>query len=345
MNYWLKAFSLLLLMATIGMPTTAQVKDTVFMNNGQVLIGELKSIALGKISFDADDITVLSLKATKIKTIKAISHLYKLETIHYDIYYTLLQPGSKGTVLVNMGDSVRELPIMEISSLTPLRSKTGVSWQGKVSAGYSFNRSSDIGQFNADVSVGYMSRKFDVLSYGSVIMTQTDTAFDVTNADNGFIGGYLLTPVWQAMALVNYQRNLELGLSRRFQEGVAMGLSVISTVHVRMKAITGVVFNQEKNTEGVETPTQVEIPLIVLFDFFSFKKPDMTLSFTQRFFASLTQKGRFRHDGNITITVKVVTDFSINLKLYDNFDNQPPGVNAAKFDYGTSFGLSYKFSQ
>jgi hypothetical protein len=184
-----------------------------------------------------------------------------------------------------------------------------------------------------------------MLTNGSVVTIQTDSTFELSNADQGILGSYLLTPLWEGIVLGNYQRNLELGLARRFQEGLAIGLSFLSSTNMRAKAISGIVLNQEKNTEGVETPTQVEVPLIVLFNFYHFRRPDMTLTAKQSFFAGITQAGRLRHDGEINLSVKIITDFSVNIRVYDHYDNQPPGETAEKIDYGVVFGLSYKFSQ
>ncbi|AXY72665.1 DUF481 domain-containing protein [Paraflavitalea soli] len=71
----------------------------------------------------------------------------------------------------------------------------------------------------------------------------------------------------------------------------------------------------------------------------------MDLQSTQNLYFSLTQKGRIRHDEQIKLTWKLITDFSLNLTLYDNYDSQPPGENATTVDYGIVFGISYSFSR
>ena len=330
------------LIATIAWP---QAKDSLYLTNGQLLIGDLKSISLGKINFDADNLQLLSIKSNRIKTIQARSHLYRIQTINRTIYYGNLLAGETGTVRIVNNDTIMELKIDEIGVFLPLRAKTGSFWQGNASAGYSYTRSSEIGRFNSDYSVSFTTKKYLAISQGALILTQTDSTLEADNASVLFAGSYLFDAVWDGSIFFNYQRNLELGLARRYQEGLGLGLTFLSKVHVRARAIAGVVFNQEKSTEDVFTPTQLEIPLIISFSFFRFNKPDMTLSIRQSFYAGITQAGRFRQEGNLTINWKIISDFSINLQLYDNYDNQPPGLNAASFDYGVVFGLNYKFSQ
>ena len=325
--------------------SSAQVKDTLFMINGQVLIGELKSIALGKVEFKSDDVTTASLKSNKIKTIIAISHLYRVETIDHFIFYTSLEKASEGYVLVNKVDTLMELAIDHISDLIPLRSQNAGLWRGTISSGYSYSKSSNIGQFNADVSLAYLRKKVENLFQGSAIITQTDTTLEVDNASASWLGSYLLTPTWEIIGLIKYQRNLELGLARRYQEGLTIGYDFLSSTVLDGTALSGAAISQERNTDGVKTSSQLEIPFIVIFDFFHFQKPDMTLNITQSLYAGVTQKGRFRQDGNISLNIKIITDFWINLKLYDSYDNQPPSGSSTKFDFGVAFGLSYKFSQ
>lgn len=342
---WYKRWVLVLTALIFSMKIIAQGKDTLFLKDGQVLIGKLKGIALGKADFDADNIDIVDIKADKIKTISAITHLYKLETIRRQIYYTILQPAGDGKVYVSVNNIKEEISIETISELTPLRGKTGVLWEGNASAGYSFTRSSGIGRFNADLAVSYRTRRIDMLSKGSIITTQTDSSFDIENAGMTLYSSYLFNPTWQGIILFSYQHNLELGLARRYQEGFAAGFMLLASTHTRIKVMSGLVLNQEKSTDGVTTPTQMELPAIILFDFYHFRKPDITLSVTQSLFAGISQWGRFRQDGQLNLSWKIIGDLSINLQLYDNFDNRPPGENAAKLDYGIVFGLSYKFSQ
>jgi hypothetical protein len=334
-----------LLFITIPFSGMAQLTDTLFFKKGSLLIGDLKSISLGRVKFDDVNMDVLNIKVTQVRTIKAVSHIYRLETINGDIYYSALENGSEGYVQLKVNGLAQEVKLEEISNLIPLKGKTGALWQGNVSAGYSYAKSTGIGQFNSDFNVEYLTRKIDVLTSGSVVINQSDSSVELDNATAGMFNSYLFTPVWEASVFLLYQRNLEQGLSRRYQEGLGGGCNFISTAHTRMKLITGIVFNQEKSIEGVSSLTQVDFPVILNFNFFRFSRPDMTVNLKEVLFVGITKKGRIRQDGQLTVSWKIFTDFYINLKFYHNYDNQPPGQNSEKLDYGAVFGLSYKFSQ
>src|SRR5438270_2746401 len=115
-----------LLITTFPFSVGAQVKDTLFFNNGDVLIGEVKSISLGRVKFDDDNMDVLSIKGTQIRTLKAITHIYRLETLEGQIYYTSLDTGSKGNVQLKINGESQEIRLQDISKLIPLDGHTGL---------------------------------------------------------------------------------------------------------------------------------------------------------------------------------------------------------------------------
>jgi hypothetical protein len=334
-----------LLLLLLPFSAATQVKDTLFFKNGDLLVGEIKSLSLGKIKFDDDNMDVLNIKITQIKTIQALTHVYRLETISEEIYYTTLEAAASGYVRIKVNGLPQDVRIEDISTLSSLKGKTGALWQGTVSAGYNYAKSTGIGQFNSTFTVDYLTKKWDLQANGSVIVNQTDSSFQIDNATSGLFNSYLFTPVWEASVFVLYQRNLQQGLSRRYQEGLGGGAKFISTNHMRAKLITGAVINQEKSVEGVSSPTQVDIPVIMTINFFRFNRPDLTINLTEDVFIGITKKGRIRQDGQLKLNWKLFNDFYLNIQFYHNYDNQPPGQDSEKLDYGVVFGVSYKFSQ
>jgi hypothetical protein len=216
-------------------------------------------------------------------------------------------------------------------------------FSGSIGIGYSYTRSSNLGRFNADAALRYESSKSELSTTLSGIYTITDSVFSRDREDVQIKYNYYLSTSWFATTFLAYQRNLELGLARRFQEGLGMGNKFITSKSVYAWARVGVVANQEKNTEGIQTGTLWEIFGQLQFNFFRFTKPEISLSMAQTFFYSLSQSGRFRNDGSTSLNWEIIDDLKLSLEFYNNLDSKPPGAEGKKVDYGVVFGISFSF--
>src|SRR5882672_3699329 len=78
----------------LNIKTYSQEKDSIFLYNGQVLIGEVHGANLGEISIDDIDLKMQSVKLYKIKILKIVSR-FKIETVDKKIYYGFLKASSK----------------------------------------------------------------------------------------------------------------------------------------------------------------------------------------------------------------------------------------------------------
>src|SRR6478735_3961686 len=74
----------------------AQVKrDTLFFNNGSIVIGKLKKINLGIITFDPDDANDITVQFHKLRAISTGFRYYRMEMVDHSVYYALLAPGDQ----------------------------------------------------------------------------------------------------------------------------------------------------------------------------------------------------------------------------------------------------------
>lgn len=322
----------------------SEVWDTLYFTNGQVFYGTLKKISLGRVDFDIEGVSLQTIKLSKIKTIEASRRFYRIETIANKVIFTTISSSPKPG-FVEIGDSTGgtiSLPLNYISYLSYYSSRNNI-WEGSVSSGYTFTRSSRIGRFNFDGTLRYVMKAADAVLTASTIITGENGTWSRERELVRLNSAYFINATLRLGGLLSYQRNLELGLQRRYQEGIAMGLNFISNRKMKGEVITGLVYNQERNINVTENANSFEIPLLLTYDFFNFSKPEVTLKTTQNLYKSITEWGRIRHDGELKIDWKVISDFSISIKLYDNYDSRPPSAEAKNLDYGIIFGLTYKF--
>ena len=297
---------------------------------------------LGILSFKDDDLSMLNIKVNKLKWISAEQHLFRIETADEELYYGRIVPDTiPGRVIILSGINRISEPIISINSLLSFRKKFSDRLEGNVSAGYSFTRSSDIGQLNVSFLLKYITSKNQLELSGSTIGTFDSSRYSRDREDVKLQDYYYFTRSWFMALSVNYQRNLQLSIARRYSEMAGLGNKFIVNTHFQALGITGISLNQEKSIEGDVSPVLVEIPLILRLNYFKFKKPNIQFGTTQTVYVSLSQKGRVRYDGNTTLYWEIIRNFSINLTFYNSYDNQPPDPTSSKKDYGIVFGLTY----
>src|SRR5215471_3348264 len=70
----------------------SQKKDTLFFNNGSMVIGEVKKIKLGVLTFDPDDANDITVQLRNLKTLSAVSKVFRVETVKEIVYYGKIIP-------------------------------------------------------------------------------------------------------------------------------------------------------------------------------------------------------------------------------------------------------------
>lgn len=319
--------------------------DTVVLYNGQVLIGEIKGVKGGMMSIDDEDLGVIRVKLYKIKKARS-PRQYRIVTISKEEWYGSLEPaGIAGHIYITLNhqDSAIMLAVENINIMQPLETKFLKRLNGNVSLGFSYTKSSSIGQLNLSSSVTYATKLLENSLSASAMSTIDSGAFSRDNESVEMLSVYNFSPTWVGALILNYQRNLELSIARRFQQTVSAGNKLLVRKNCELLALSGLAFNEERSTSGEDSKLLLEIPVSLRFALYQFNHPNIQLTTTQAGFISLSQKGRIRYSGNITLYIELLNDFYINISSYSSYDSKPPESNSNQFDFGVTFGISYKF--
>jgi len=335
---------LLLLVLTAIRLTAQQPRDTIYFKNGTMVIGKIKKIKLGVMTFDPDDANDITVQLKKLRTMAARYRLYRVESTTHIVYFGKITTSDSNGYATFMSEiDTTTHAIENISVLYPVKNSFFQRFSGQASAGLDFTRSSGIARINYDSKISYNTKNLELSLAASGIYTLTDSTFNRDREDMSIKNNYYFNTTWFGTLLFKYQRNLELGLLRRYQEGVGGGNKFITNKNIYAWTRMGMVLNQEKNTENTVTGTLAELFAQLEFNFFRFTKPELTFTLTEAFYYSLSQKDRFRNDATTTLSYKIIKDLNLTASVYSNFDSQPPNEESRKFDFGTVFGISYIF--
>jgi hypothetical protein len=212
---------------------------------------------------------------------------------------------------------------------------------GYVGVGFSYTRSSGFGRLTYDNSIKYTTQKNELTFTASGIYSVYDTAFSRDKEDFYLKNNYFFVRNWFITAFVAYQRNLALSIEQRFQEGLGIGNKFITNRSMYTWARGGLVLNQERSTENVQSGTLTELFGELEYNFFRFEIPKIQSTIANTVYFSLSESGRIRDDFSASVTYELIKNFKLTLEVYGNFDTKPPATGSREFDYGTEFGLRY----
>lgn len=325
-------------------PAQILTRDTLFFKNGTKVIGKMKTMKLGMVKFDIDNITLASIQLRNIKTMTAITKIFRIETIRHDVYYgNLCASKNDGEVIVVSGGDSIAINVVDISVLYAYRDAFLQRFSGNLSLGFNYTKSSSIGILSYDNKIFYTAKKQEVTFGLAGNYSITDTNFNRDREDWGAKFNHYFTPVWFGTLMGTYQRNLELSMLRRIQEGIGVGEKFLTKKSLYAWYRGGLAFNQETNTEYETSGTLVEVYMQFEFNFFRFFKPKLSLTLAQTVYYNLSQLGRFRNDGTVNLSYEAIKDLKFTLSFYNNYDSKPPVEGSQTFDYGVTYGITYKF--
>lgn len=343
--YRMKYFNYILWALLLCGSLKAIGQDTLYLNTGSVLVGKIKSLDLGVLTFDIKDAGIVSVQLEKINTLHAESKLLKVETMFRQKFvgYLHYHP-TPGMVWFHSYSDTVPLYLSTVISITAFEQSLLHGINAYVGAGYTYTRSSDLGRINFDARLNYTQEKYDLNFNASFITTQEKNSdFFRDREIVTLTGNYFYTNTWFNQAALNYQRNLELGLIRRTQQSISAGTRFLARSNMQAKFLVGYAINQETNTEGSSTGVISEIPIALAYNFYRFNNPKFILSITEIAYLGVNQDGRVRQDGDMKLTWKFWGDFLISTNVYHNFDSKPPTVGRSNLDYGIVFSAGYEF--
>ena len=176
---------------------------------------------------------------------------------------------------------------------------------------------------------------------GSTYSRSQEDGKDSTRAT--FTGAYrrLLQERWYWAGLGGLERNDELGIDLRSFGGGGYGRYLIQSGRSLWSVTGGLVVVNEQRT-GEDGDTNLEALFNTDYEFFTYDTPKTSLNTSFTVYPSLTQSGRVRSNLDFALRRELITDFFVELSIYDSFDSDPP-ADGTKNDYGVVTSLGYTF--
>ena len=198
---------------------------------------------------------------------------------------------------------------------------------------------------NVNFNANYRSTTIDSsLSFSS--NTTKDSSGTTTNRELLSTGVQFLQQSRNFWGLLgSLERDPSLGIDARLVAGAGVGRRFLQTSFSELTGVVGLVGTEEWIVDQSEPRASVEAVVGGSWQVFKFIEPKTRLNLSLYVFPSLTEKGRYRSTGDLSLTHKFPHDITVGLTGYLSYDNQPPEPGAEKSDYGVTFNLGYTFGQ
>lgn len=314
----------------------AQKTDKVFLRNGDVITGEIKSMSVGLLSFDMTGPGTISIKWEEVKGLKS------------DKWFEVSL--RQGHVVVTRIDSVffdrYHIGLNDIVGISQIKDKFLQRLSGDIGAGFNYTKSNDILQSNLNTSLTYRIPKVEFgLKFNSVITNSKADSSLTRKQDLTLTALRYFERHYFAIGQLGWQENTALGLANRFLVNLAGGKGLLVNNHNRLLAGIGFSFNEEQDVENASYKSNFDGLVEVQYQRFYYSSPKFSLTTSLLVYPGLSDWGRVRTEFDVKNNFEIVKDFSIGLTFYDNFDNRPPAGATAKNDLGITFSLQYSFGK
>jgi hypothetical protein len=334
-------FTVVLFFIVLGL--SAQ-QDTLFSSNGDVIVGEIKSMNRNVLSFDTDYAdSEFQVEWDNVKGLISVSQLiiYTEDGKRYtgNLIYS---ENEKGIVqLVNSGND-RELELNKIVKIGTFKNSFWDRIYISIDAGYSFTKANSLSQFSMTGRVNYTSDNWRLSSgFNNVATNQDDVDPTTRNESNvnftrDIFGNTFL------FAGMEFLESSEQMLDLRTTSKLGAGYYFVRTNHLFFQGSLGMANANEKYS-GENAVSENSFEGYGALEFDAFDVGDFSFRAKVAAFPSFSNKGRIRLNSDVSMKWDLPFDFYIKASFIHNYDSDPliDGVEEADYVFQTSIGWEW----
>ena len=320
----------------------AQKADTVVLRNGDRIVGELKTLDRGAVSYLTDDMGTLAIEWDKIDRIIS-SRYFEVEVGSGDRYYGALQPGIQvGQVVVAVASFSDTLDRAVIVRINPIGRSFLDRVDGTIGLSLGFQRANRLRDFGIEADAIYRSAQWLTEVRSSVYFQAQEGANGTSRNSLNLRELRFLPQRWSLVGTASVEQNEELALDLRALISAGGGRFLHQSNRAYVLVGSGLAYTNERYTGGSPS-SSLEALVSAAAEYFRLDSPKSNLRGTLTVYPSITDFGRVRSDLDVSLTHEFIKDFTIGLVLFDKFDSRPPAEGAAKHDYGVAFMTGWTF--
>ena len=335
-----------LVVAGLFLPVSlaAQKADTLVLRNGSVIIGEVKRVSHGKLSYKTDDAGTLSVKWDKVQML-VTRNFYEIKMANGWKYFGSLDWPSEPRKIVVVFTSADTLDMDRVIAIERMQSGFWARTDGYVDLGFNLTRANQQTEWTLGFQGNYRGPKWGGrLTGSSYFRIQDDAASNTSRNSLGVAAQRFLKNKWSVLASITGEQNEEINLDLRTTTGGGAGYDLVRSNRMELLVISSLVGTNEKYSTSTEATVSLELLIGGDWKVFKFESPKLDLQTTLLVFTSLSDIGRVRTQWNLRVSHEVYSDFFVGLTGFVTYDSRPPTVDAVNFDYRANFTVGWSWN-
>jgi len=330
-----------LLVALSGESQARDKTDVIFLKNGDRVTGEIKSLERGRLKVSTDSLGTLLVEWDDVASLES-QYQFEFEDSGGELLVGTIVHSEAEKIRLQGPNRTVDLDLYSLVRISPLEALVRERFDGSwVSVGFDFTRANRRKRWVAEAGLRYRVPQYLVRATISSLVTHQDEGEDANRQVLDLDWIYNLGGRWYAAGLFQASHNDHLDLDVRTTLGGALGRRILQTNQATLSVFAGAQLNRERFFNQPSRRT-VEAIIHVELQQFRFDTPKLDITTTLDFLPNLNDSGRFRTDLTSSIRYEVVSDLFFGIRLFDNFDSDPPG-GIERNDFGVLTTVGYSF--
>ena len=333
----------------ISIPTLPGL-DTVILDNGDRLTGELEKLEGGKLAFKTSYAGMISIDWQQVQEVVTDGKA-EIQVGSGRLYRGTFEQADEGLEVHTEGEEVLTVDLPDVVRIASYEDGDPPGFfdilEGAVDVGYNFTRgNSRLNSSSLALRGKYRRPAYQMsASATSQFARQDDSEPTSRQTADARYDRFVSTRQF-AFGLLGLERNDRQLLNLRSRMGGGYGYKLKNTKTTELSLLGGFTYINEQFQDGLGAPpnggtSSGEALAGIDYSTFLFKGIGVTTKFS--FLPNLVQDGRYRIEYDSTARIPLLAGFTWSLSLFDRFDSDPPREGVQRNDYGVVTAFGYAF--
>lgn len=322
--------------------TDPEKTDSLRVRNGDWLVGDIRSMSRGIVTYKTDAMSTIYVKWARVLT----ATTEKIFEIYLDderrFVGSLRASETLGRVVIRGASDTVEVATQSVIEMERIKSTFWARLDGSLDFGFGFTQQQAKTDLSLDFDVHYFvaRNRFSLDLSGS--FNRQDDATDITRGTARLTYARDIGHLWFFGVSASAEQNSQLSLDFRGALAAGPGRYLVVNNKMELGTLLAIGVNRERFDDE---PTRTTVPLGLVTDFQFFNWSGLSTDLASRLSIQpvLSDWGRWRITFNASITQEVLNQLYLRVAVDEAFDSRPPAVDANKNDFTITTSLGWTF--